>query len=41
MTVVAEGVESQQVWDRLASIGCDVAQGYLVSVPMPMRQLPS
>jgi hypothetical protein len=21
--VVAEGVETQQVWDRLASIGCD------------------
>ncbi|MDB5935903.1 MAG: hypothetical protein JWQ01_3247 [Massilia sp.] len=40
MTVVAEGVESQPVWDRLASVGCDVAQGYLVSVPMPMRQLP-
>jgi diguanylate cyclase (GGDEF)-like protein len=40
MAVVAEGVESQQVWDRLASAGCDVAQGYLVSAPMPMHQLP-
>jgi EAL domain-containing protein (putative c-di-GMP-specific phosphodiesterase class I) len=40
MAVVAEGVESQQVWDRLASVGCDVAQGYLVSAPMSMRLLP-
>ena len=24
MAVVAEGVESEQVWDRLASAGCDV-----------------
>ena len=40
MAVVAEGVESEQVWGRLASIGCDVAQGYLVSAPMPMRELP-
>ena len=41
MAVVAEGVESEQVWNRLASAGCDVAQGYLVSAPMPMRELPS
>lgn len=40
MEVVAEGVESEQVWDRLASAGCDIAQGYLVSAPMPMRELP-
>ena len=40
MAVVAEGVESQSVWDRLASVGCDVAQGYLVSAPMSMRRLP-
>jgi diguanylate cyclase (GGDEF)-like protein len=40
MAVVAEGVESQPVWDRLAVVGCDVAQGYLVSAPMSIRQLP-
>jgi diguanylate cyclase (GGDEF)-like protein len=40
MTVVAEGVESQQVWDQLELAGCDVAQGYLVSAPMPIRRLP-
>lgn len=38
LEVVAEGVESQAVWDRLATLGCDVAQGYLVSAPMPADQ---
>lgn len=39
LKVVAEGVESQAVWDRLAALGCDVAQGYLISMPMPAEQL--
>ncbi|MGV3656279.1 MAG: putative bifunctional diguanylate cyclase/phosphodiesterase [Noviherbaspirillum sp.] len=39
LEVVAEGVVSQAVWDRLASLGCDVAQGYLVSMPMPASEL--
>lgn len=30
----AEGVESQQDWDALASIGCDTAQGYFIAMPM-------
>ena len=38
LEVVAEGVDSQAVWDRLATLGCDVAQGYLVSMPMPAEQ---
>jgi diguanylate cyclase (GGDEF)-like protein len=38
LEVVAEGVESQAVWDRLAALGCDVAQGYLMSMPMPAGQ---
>lgn len=38
LEVVAEGVESQAVWDRLAALECDVAQGYLVSAPMPADQ---
>lgn len=33
--VVAEGVENQKMWDRLARLGCDVAQGYLIGKPMP------
>ncbi|MGH8806800.1 MAG: putative bifunctional diguanylate cyclase/phosphodiesterase [Noviherbaspirillum sp.] len=38
LEVVAEGVDSQAVWDRLATLGCDVAQGFLVSAPMPADQ---
>ncbi len=38
LEVVAEGVESQAVWDRLAALGCDVAQGYLMSMPIPAAQ---
>lgn len=37
--VVAEGVESQAVWDRLATLGCDVGQGYFISKPMPAARL--
>jgi diguanylate cyclase (GGDEF)-like protein len=33
--VVAEGVETDAVLERLASLGCDVAQGYLISEPLP------
>lgn len=38
MKVVAEGVESQAISQRLAALGCDVAQGYLISMPMPAAQ---
>lgn len=38
-TIVAEGVESQAVWDRLAQMGCDHAQGYHISWPLPAEQL--
>jgi diguanylate cyclase (GGDEF)-like protein len=33
--VVAEGVENQEMWDRLVELGCDVAQGYFIAKPMP------
>ncbi len=32
---VAEGVETEEVWDLLAELGCDSAQGWYVSRPMP------
>lgn len=38
LKVVAEGVENQAVWDRLAALGCDVAQGYHISKPLPAEQ---
>nr|WP_319564679.1 EAL domain-containing protein [uncultured Rhodoferax sp.] len=33
--VVAEGVETQEHWNQLAAFGCDIAQGYFLSKPMP------
>ncbi len=35
LTVVAEGVETQEEWDLIASLGVDVVQGYFVAKPMP------
>lgn len=35
LTVVAEGVETKEVHDALAVLGCDEAQGYLISAPQP------
>jgi diguanylate cyclase (GGDEF)-like protein len=37
--VTAEGVESQAIADWLAEIGCDEAQGFLWSRPVPWRSL--
>jgi EAL domain-containing protein (putative c-di-GMP-specific phosphodiesterase class I) len=34
MRVVAEGVESEQVLDLLASVHCDFAQGFYISRPV-------
>ncbi len=36
MTSVAEGIESQDIWDKLEQLGCDLAQGYLISKPVPI-----
>ena len=33
-SVVAEGVEDEETLDLLASMGCDVVQGYLISRPL-------
>ena len=35
MTVVAEGVEDLDDWNRIAGLGCHVAQGYFISRPLP------
>ena len=37
--VVAEGVESEAVAGRLAGLGCDSAQGYWISRPLPAEDL--
>jgi diguanylate cyclase (GGDEF)-like protein len=33
--VVAEGVEDRDTWELLSNVGCDVAQGYFISRPLP------
>lgn len=35
LKVVAEGVEDQMSWDKLKGLGCDSAQGYYMSRPLP------
>jgi EAL domain-containing protein (putative c-di-GMP-specific phosphodiesterase class I) len=35
LKVVAEGVETQAVLEQLDRLGCDIAQGYLLSKPLP------
>ncbi|MEC5217594.1 diguanylate cyclase (GGDEF)-like protein [Actimicrobium sp. GrIS 1.19] len=39
LRVVAEGIESEDVWNLLAGMGCDQGQGYFISKPMPAEQL--
>ncbi len=39
LKVIAEGVESSEVWDRLLALGCDEAQGYYMSRPLPASEL--
>ena len=38
LQVVAEGVESHEAWRRLEELGCDLAQGFYVSRPLPGRR---
>jgi diguanylate cyclase (GGDEF)-like protein len=35
LRVVAEGVESAETWLRLGALGCDLAQGFHLSRPLP------
>jgi diguanylate cyclase (GGDEF)-like protein len=35
LKVVAEGVESEDAWRHLEALGCDYAQGYYLSRPLP------
>ena len=39
LRVVAEGVEDELSRERLVNMGCDLAQGYLISRPLPADRL--
>ncbi len=39
LQAVAEGVETQAVWERIRALGCDIGQGYYFARPMPVEAL--
>ena len=39
MHVVAEGIEYATEWDLMQKLGCDIAQGFLISRPKPADEL--
>ena len=39
LNVVAEGVQTEEAWTRLAEWGCDEVQGHLLGRPMTAAQL--
>ncbi|MGH3003783.1 MAG: putative bifunctional diguanylate cyclase/phosphodiesterase [Gaiellaceae bacterium] len=39
LTVVAEGVETERVWNQLRDLGCDQAQGYHLTPPLAASDL--
>ena len=38
MTVLAEGVETEEQFDKLKALGCDVIQGYYFYKPVPLME---
>ena len=40
MKVVAEGIETQELWDLVAGLGCDEAQGFFISPAIPATEIP-
>lgn len=38
LRVVAEGIEDEATWRRLRAVGCDAAQGYHLSRPVPAAE---
>jgi EAL domain-containing protein (putative c-di-GMP-specific phosphodiesterase class I) len=39
LAIVAEGVETEAIWQTLAALGCDTAQGHYLSHPLPAAEL--
>jgi EAL domain-containing protein (putative c-di-GMP-specific phosphodiesterase class I) len=40
LTVVAEGVETDEIWEQMRELGADEVQGYLVARPLPVAAVP-
>jgi EAL domain-containing protein (putative c-di-GMP-specific phosphodiesterase class I) len=40
LTVVAEGVETDAIWQTMQSLGADQAQGFLAARPLPIAAVP-
>jgi EAL domain-containing protein (putative c-di-GMP-specific phosphodiesterase class I) len=41
LQVVAEGVETDEAWRQLRSMGAERAQGFLIAKPLPAREVPA
>jgi EAL domain-containing protein (putative c-di-GMP-specific phosphodiesterase class I) len=39
VSLTGEGIETQEQWDTLESLGCGFAQGFLIARPMPADQV--
>ncbi len=40
MKSTAEGIETQEDWNNLSRMGCDIGQGYFIARPMPAAKFP-
>jgi EAL domain-containing protein (putative c-di-GMP-specific phosphodiesterase class I) len=40
LSVVAEGVETEEIWTHMLALGADEAQGFLASRPLPVAAVP-
>lgn len=40
LTIVAEGVEDEDIWRRMQQLGVDQAQGFLIARPLPAAAVP-
>ena len=39
LSVVAEGIEDTETWDLLGNLKCNIAQGFLMSRPLPAHNV--
>jgi EAL domain-containing protein (putative c-di-GMP-specific phosphodiesterase class I) len=40
LTVVAEGVETETIWEQMRALGADEVQGFLAARPLPVAAVP-